>query len=105
MTLDEYQSEAKKTARYPVINQDIPIYPALGLCGEAGEFAEKCKKGVRDGAFDRDGAIRELGDVLWYVAMAAEDLGIGLDAVAGLNLAKLRDRAARDALKGSGDER
>ena len=61
------------------------IYPALGLAGETGEVAEKIKKTIRDnkGVFDdtrKTEIAKELGDVMWYAANLAADLGISLDA-------------------------
>src|SRR6185436_12648534 len=72
-------------------------YPALGLCGEAGECAEKVKKAIRDdgGALteERRAALAaELGDVLWYMAQLATEAGLDLDAIAEDNLAKLLSR-------------
>jgi NTP pyrophosphatase (non-canonical NTP hydrolase) len=87
-----------------------PIYPTLGLCGEAGEVADKVKKVIRDrgGSFDVEviAALKlELGDVLWYVAQLASELGLELDAIATANLDKLASRAARNVISGSGDQR
>ena len=87
-----------------------PIYPTLGLTGEAGEVADKVKKVIRDrcGVFDADTreAIKlELGDVLWYVAQLASELGYDLNEVADANLQKLSSRAARGRIGGSGDQR
>ena len=69
---------------------------ALGLAGEAGEVADVVKKVVHhrhplDGAA-REKLIKELGDVLWYVAHAASVLGVTLDDVAAANVEKLRRR-------------
>jgi NTP pyrophosphatase (non-canonical NTP hydrolase) len=47
----------------------------------------------------------ELGDVLWYVANLAGDLGFELEWVAQQNLDKLNSRMARGVIKGSGDYR
>jgi NTP pyrophosphatase (non-canonical NTP hydrolase) len=48
---------------------------------------------------------KELGDVLWYIANLAEDLGYDLAEIADMNLEKLADRANRNVIKGSGDNR
>tara|TARA_R110000824_G_scaffold8429_8_gene38210 strand:- start:2358 stop:2687 length:330 start_codon:yes stop_codon:yes gene_type:complete len=109
MELNDYQEEAKKTAIYPHAGQNI-IYPVLGLCGEAGEVAEKIKKAIRDegGAIslERASALKyELGDVLWYVAIIANELGVTLDDVADANIEKLASRKNRDKISGSGDNR
>ena len=109
MDLNSYQAAAKLTALYPDAGSN-PIYPTLGLSGEAGEVAEKVKKVLRDRGGDFDDQARaeialELGDVLWYVAQLASELGYELDEVANQNLRKLRDRSARGQLKGSGDHR
>jgi len=48
---------------------------------------------------------KELGDVLWYVAQLASELGLDLDRVAEANLEKLLSRQRRGVLSGSGDDR
>ena len=105
MTFDEYQEFVATVKRYP--QQYNVLYPALGLCGEAGEVAEKVKKRVRDGtkeSFKQD-ITRELGDVLWYISALAGDLGITLQEVADTNKEKLQDRLQRDQIHGDGGER
>ena len=109
MDLNAYQQGARRTARYPDVGAN-PIYPTLGLCGEAGEVADKVKKVLRDrqGVFDdqvREDLALELGDVLWYVAQLATELGLELDQIASANLEKLASRAARNVIAGSGDRR
>ncbi len=109
MDLNYYQNEARKTALYPDVGKN-PIYPTLGLNGEAGEVADKVKKVLRDkkGIFD-DQTIYdiklELGDVLWYVAQLSSELGLKLDEVAGSNLKKLASRSERGKISGEGDFR
>ncbi|MGC8905508.1 nucleoside triphosphate pyrophosphohydrolase family protein [Thermus sp.] len=108
MSFEEYQKEAQKTALYPEAHR--LVYPALGLAGEAGELANKVKKVLRDHGGQlseeaREAILAELGDVLWYAAQVATDLGASLEAVAQANLEKLRSRKERGRLGGSGDNR
>jgi NTP pyrophosphatase (non-canonical NTP hydrolase) len=105
MTLNEYQQTAMVTAVYPKTGQNALFYTALGLASEAGEYAGKLKKLMRDAEFSRQDAVSELGDVLWYIAAAADALGVDLATVAEKNIAKLTDRKARGVLGGSGDHR
>jgi NTP pyrophosphatase (non-canonical NTP hydrolase) len=83
---------------------------AMGIAGEAGEVVEKWKKIVayRNGVVtdeDKQELSKELGDVLWYVAVFAHELGIELDDVVAQNLAKLASRKERNVIKGHGDNR
>ena len=109
MHLSDYQRDSRATARYPDLGNNL-IYPTLGLAGEAGEVAEKVKKLIRDrnglvdDAFKHDLAL-ELGDVLWYLAQLATELGMTLDDVGQLNLRKLSSRSQRGKLHGEGDHR
>jgi len=107
--ISEYQRRSRATAVYPDAGDNL-AYPALGLCGEAGEAAEKVKKAMRDdgGVLTedrREALAAELGDVLWYVAQLATEAGLDLGEVAGDNLAKLLSRQERGVLQGSGDTR
>jgi NTP pyrophosphatase (non-canonical NTP hydrolase) len=108
MDFKEYQTESRKTARYP--KEFHLAYPALGLTGEAGEVAEKIKKALRDDngtvSDERRTAIKkELGDVLWYVAQLATELGLDMEEIAQGNIEKLQSRMERGQLGGSGDDR
>ncbi|HMD57656.1 MAG TPA: nucleoside triphosphate pyrophosphohydrolase family protein [Solirubrobacteraceae bacterium] len=108
MELSDYQQRSRRTAEYP--REAWLAYPALGLAGEAGEVAEHAKKAIRDdgGAISearREAMGKELGDVLWYVAQLASELGLDLDRVAEANLEKLLSRQRRGVLSGSGDDR
>jgi NTP pyrophosphatase (non-canonical NTP hydrolase) len=104
----EYQRISRSTARYP--RAEALTYPALGLAGEAGEFADHAKKVIRDDGGEvtpqrRAAMAKELGDVLWYVAQLATELELELDEIARENVEKLRSRQRRGVLAGSGDER
>lgn len=132
--LNEYQQIATKSAIYPGQGTPLGLaYVALKMNGEAGEFAEHVGKAMRDDKFgelrmhhgrNEDGSewsgayfsgtltperrallIKEIGDVLWYLSAACNELGISLSEAATTNLEKLCDRSERNALRGSGDER
>lgn len=109
MTFSDYQKDSRATAIYPRDERPY-VYPTLGLTSEAGEVASKIKKAIRDEAGvispERLSVLRdELGDVLWYVAQLATELGLSLDDVAGRNLEKLASRKERHQLSGDGDNR
>jgi NTP pyrophosphatase (non-canonical NTP hydrolase) len=88
MTLNEYQEQAARSAG----NCSLAVL-GLGISGEAGEVADLIKKYIGHGhPLDHVKLARELGDVLWYVAVMAEEIGLSLDGVAILNIAKLQAR-------------
>ena len=109
MDFKTYQKQARFTAQYPNLGSNY-IYPTLGLVGEAGEVAEKLKKVIRDnkGIFDEEsnkGIKKELGDVLWYLSNLCNEFDFNLEEVAIQNLEKLKIRAAKGKISGSGDDR
>jgi len=108
MDFNSYQRVAKTTAIYPATHKIL--YPALGLAGEAGEVANKVKKLVRDGTSSlpkewKENIASEIGDVLWYCAVLADDLGISLGKIAADNETKLQRRKDKGTISGSGDTR
>lgn len=110
MTFDEYQKVALTTAHnHPDDLMDKTIW-AMGVAGEAGEVVEKWKKIVayKDGkvsATDKAELKKELGDVVWYIAVLANSLGLTFEEVMQLNVKKLADRKQRGVIKGQGDNR
>uniref|UniRef100_A0A7S1A2P2 NTP pyrophosphohydrolase MazG-like domain-containing protein n=1 Tax=Noctiluca scintillans TaxID=2966 RepID=A0A7S1A2P2_NOCSC len=105
-----YQQEAMRTAFYPGRGSGNVAYAALGLAGESGEVANKVKKVIRDDGGVCSDARRlelasEVGDVLWYAAAMAEELGVTLEDIAQSNLMKLKLRQQSGSLGGSGDHR
>ena len=109
ITADYYESQSGQTAIFP--KEKALEYLALGLTSEAGEVAGKVKKLIRDGE-DVEGfemkkiaIASEVGDVLWYCALMAKEVGIPLNTIMQMNLEKLHSRKERGTLKGSGDNR
>ena len=89
MDLSEYQKLALRTAN---LDRDNELYHlVLGLVGESGEIAEKVKKLIRDhesdeSKLDKQDIAKELGDVLWYLAVLAEYLDCDLSEIAKNNI-------------------
>lgn len=109
MTAEFYEMKAGQTAIFP--KYKALEYLALGLTSEAGEVAGKVKKLIRDGE-DVEGfelkkiaIASEVGDVLWYCAMLAKEVGVPLNDIMKENLKKLHGRKVRGTLHGSGDNR
>ena len=109
ITAAEYQSRACETAIFP--KKQAMEYLTLGLTGESGEIANKVKKFIRDGAAKDEYLAKrieigyEIGDVLWYCAVLAEELEMNLGHIMEKNLEKLADRHKRGKISGSGDNR
>src|SRR5210317_1424149 len=109
ITAADYQEKACETAIFP--QHKAMEYLTLGLTGEAGEIANKVKKFIRDGAVKDEYLAKriqigyEIGDVLWYCAVLAEELEMNLGHIMENNLQKLADRKKRGTLSGSGDNR
>jgi NTP pyrophosphatase (non-canonical NTP hydrolase) len=93
MDADEYQRLALRTEAPGRAQRERLLNAALGLCGEAGEFADSLKKwGFHSHPLDADELRKELGDVLWYAALACDALGLRLGDVMAENIDKLRRR-------------
>lgn len=93
MTINEYQKEALRTAsgmnkQYPLILNGV-----LGLGGESGECLDIVKKHLFQGhELDKEHLAEELGDVAWYLAVAAHAIGMDLESILQGNVDKLRKR-------------
>ncbi len=69
------------------------MHAAMGMCTEAGEFQDQLKRHLFYGKpLDDVNLAEEVGDLLWYCALAANALGVNLADVAEKNIAKLRAR-------------
>ena len=104
ITATEYQDKAKVTAIFP--KEKALEYLALGLSSESGEVAGKIKKIIRDKSKLNPNDIgAEIGDVLWYCALLADELKLNLGKIMENNIEKLHSRKARGVIGGSGDNR
>lgn len=113
MEFNEYQKKSRKTAVYPGVGDNMQ-YLGLGIADEAGEVAGKISKLMRDHNITsvhdltdelRTELVKEMGDVLWYVANLSTEIGVDLNDLAEKNIEKLYSRMDRDTLHGNGDNR
>lgn len=123
MELNEYQKQAMSTCMDSSRNY---TYMAEGLVSEVGEFMGKVAKGIRKGYVviqdnhlkvyedkltqtDKEefclGLLKELGDVLWFVAGLAREMNVDLETIAQMNITKLASRKERGVIVGDGDNR
>ena len=106
--MNDYQQAALRTARPKTAPNEL-MHLLLGLVGESGEIAEKVKKVIRDDSSDFSKLDtlfeKELGDVLWHIAILAAYFDIPLEKIAQQNIDKLADRMQRGVIGGSGDSR
>ena len=97
ITANDYQRAALRTAKGMVFGEDktrfMLMNAALGMAGESGEVADIVKKHTFQGHdLDVNHVAEEIGDVLWYVAIGAEAIGLSLGEVAQMNIEKLKRR-------------
>ena len=93
ITLNRYQTLAGRTSGAGGQGDRRLVIAALGLAGEAGEFANMVKKLTAHGHdIPVETLAEELGDVLWYVAEAASACDLELGNIAYQNVQKLQDR-------------
>ena len=77
MNLNEYQKLAQISARKDRSKKDVLINSAMGLCGESGEAIDYIKKHLfHDHPLEKEVLMKEMGDVLWYLADMAEALDV-----------------------------
>lgn len=92
MDFDIYQRSAMRTAK-PMTLEDDLVHAALGVAGEAGEFCDAIKRFTVYGKeLDRENAIEELGDLLWFVALGCNALDVTMQEAAQRNIDKLKKR-------------
>ena len=95
MTINTYQQLALRT-EHVLSDEDVYtriLQGLMGLCGESGECMDILKKHIYQGhEFDKHHLALELGDVAWYLAIAANAIGYSLNDICWMNIMKLKDR-------------
>lgn len=120
-TFDEYEEHCSDTWDSTPPGVDELMYLSCAIAEEAGEILGNVKKAWRDDGYSyaeqideptldltldrRHKILMEMGDMLYYMSRLADFLGLTLQDIAEMNIAKLADRYQRGVIKGEGDER
>jgi NTP pyrophosphatase (non-canonical NTP hydrolase) len=93
MNFTDYESAASRTINPALDANERLIDAAAGLAEEAGEALSLVRKHLYQGReLDREKLEKELGDVLWCLAMTARAAGLSLESIANANVKKLEQR-------------
>lgn len=78
---------------YPGFDVGELVMGCLGLSGEVGELVDMVKKSIFHGTlFDETHFKKELGDIMWYMALICHTFGYDLDEILEMNIDKLKAR-------------
>lgn len=90
---ERLERRMKEVMAVPYMDYGGVLNGCLGLAGETGELLDMFKKWIfHHKPLDEDHAKKELGDVMWYVAMICNSMGWELDEILQMNVAKLKAR-------------
>lgn len=89
---NEYQKLAARTINGGLTKEGMLHHASLGLASEAGEFAGLLQKIYQLHKYDREHALKELGDCCWMIAEACTALNATLEEVMQTNIDKLKAR-------------
>lgn len=97
-SIPDYEDKAMRTAKtfsgktFSASEMDL-LHAALGLASDSGEFVTAIKAyAIYGKTLDVDNCIEELGDCLWFIALACKAFGIDMVSVMEANIAKLAKR-------------
>lgn len=106
ISTSEYARAALRTANLNSGGspQDRKMNWVLGIAGESGEIAELVKKARFHGVdFESATMAKELGDLLWYITVMANEFGYSLDTIMRMNMEKLAKRYPDGFVEGGGN--
>lgn len=93
MYANHYQELALRTINPELSPKEQLLNGLMGLCGESGEAIDIMKKHLaQKHDLDKEHLAKELGDVAWYLAIAAYFLGYDLETIMTMNIEKLQER-------------
>ncbi len=115
MDTKEYVKNAVKTesrdfdaigSRMAEVRNQRLLHAGIGLATESGEFLDALKKHVFYGKeLDTVNLGEEMGDIFWYCAIIADELGLDFAKVMDTNIAKLKARYGEKFTEQAAQER
>ena len=92
MDIAEYTKEVRRTCSIQN-EKELLTLTALGIAGEAGEVVDIVKKVLYHAhELEISSLSKEVGDLLWYITLLCDTVGLTLDDVMQMNVEKLRKR-------------
>ena len=92
LTMNGYQQLAARTINRENRPADIEMHALHGMCAEIGELHSLYQKMYQGHQFDKGHAMKEVGDLLWFIAEYCTVCGLTLEEVAQANIDKLKAR-------------
>ena len=92
MNFKEYQELASRTMNKNLKRSESEMHALHGLVSELGELHGIYQKVYQGHDFDGLHAMKELGDLLWFIAEYCTANGWNMDDVAQMNIDKLKAR-------------
>lgn len=92
MNGNEYQKLAARTINTNLASKGQENHALHGMVGEIGELHSLYQKLYQGHEFDEEHAMKELGDLLWFVAEYCTSRGWNLSDIMQMNIDKLRAR-------------
>lgn len=92
MNINTYQKLAARTINKELADHEIRRHALFGMCSELGEVHSLYQREYQGDTFDDEEVVKELGDLMWFVAELATSLGASLDDICSKNIEKLLKR-------------
>lgn len=92
LEVNRYQQLASRTINNNLFVSEMEQHALYGMAGEVGELHSLYQKEFQGHEFDDEHAMKEVGDLLWFIAEYCTAKGWDLEDVMLMNLMKLRSR-------------
>ena len=92
MDFTQYQKLAQRTINNNLTHEEKEYHALHGMVGEIGELHSIYQKAYQGHKYTSTHIMRELGDLLWFMAEYCTVMGWNFNEVASMNIGKLKER-------------